>query len=392
MKILSQTSTFKQAYTLIDTIVAKYLMRNVWMVLGAIFLIIGLIIFGNQVVLMVKESLKHSIPIADLLPLITFNMIRDIPLILSLSLFLAIILAVSKLYKESEAIVMNSIGISDKHFMVFIQPVVLPIFIFILLLTTLVTPWTKQQKSMIMDNHDNTSEFAFIKQKQFQNFKGGDIVFYANKVEDSDNNEDAKQVMEEVFIYAMASDEPIITLAKKAQKYTNSQTKGTYLRLKDGVRYHGFPTDVNKRILNFDLYDLQIADGERQQSEVSNTKTESQSSIDLLFSDNPKDMAELQWRLSQPLSVFILSFLGVLLGKASPRGGKNLGLLFGIAIFILYNNALLVAKSALEHGETSAWVGLWWVHLLMFGLILTLYGYRHEKFRTLARFFVRRVK
>lgn len=389
MRIFSRESAFKQAYHIINTIIARYLMRNVWIVLAAIFLIISLVIFGNQVVLMVKESLKHGIPATDLLPLIMFNMIRDIPLILSLSLFLAIILAVSKLYKDSEAIVMNSLGIGDKHFMMLIQPVVLPIFFFILLLTTLVVPWTKQERSLIMHRSDNTSGFVFIKKKEFQKFKGGDIVFYASKVEEGEN---AQQIMEEVFIYALVNGEPIITLAKKAEKYTDLESNGTYLRLKDGVRYHGFPSDVNKKVLNFDVYDLQITDGKRQQSKENYTQTESQGMIELFYSDNPRDTAELQWRLSQPLSTFILSFLGVLLGKASPRGGKNLGLLFGVAIFILYNNALTVAKFSLEHGETAAWIGLWWVHLLIFVLILFLYSYRHKKFKILTNFFVKREK
>jgi lipopolysaccharide export LptBFGC system permease protein LptF len=35
------------------------------------------------------------------------------------------------------------------------------------------------------------------------------------------------------------------------------------------------------------------------------TKEESQGMMDLLYSDNPKDVAEFQWRLSQPLSIFI---------------------------------------------------------------------------------------
>ncbi|WXT99872.1 MAG: hypothetical protein Ctma_0576 [Catillopecten margaritatus gill symbiont] len=380
---------FKHAYFLINTIVAKYLTRNVWVVLGAIFLIIGLVIFGNQVVLMVKESLKHGIPTTDLLPLIMFNMIRDVPLILSLSLFLAIILAINKLYKDSEAVVMNSMGIGDKHFMVFIQPVVLPVFIFILLLTTLVVPWTKQQRGLIMSRSDNASEFAFIKQKEFQKFKGGNIVFYASKVEDG--VEGTQQTMEEVFIYTLINDEPVITLAKEAQKYTDLDTNSAYLRLKDGVRYHGFPGDVNKRILNFDLYDLQIVDGEKQQANINFTKIESRSTIDLLYSDNAKDIAELQWRLSQPLSTLILSFLGVLLGKASPRGGKNLGVIFGVAAFILYNNALMVAKSSLEQGETFVWIGLWWVHLLALGLTLLLYVFRHDKLATVWRLLPRKV-
>ena len=121
-------SVFSKALKLQNSIVAKYVMRQVLMLLAAVFIVIGLVIFGNQLVLVIKESIEEGIPVVDLLPLVGFNMIRDVPLILSLSLFLAIILAISKLYKDSEAIVMNSLGVGDKHFMVLIQPVVLFIF------------------------------------------------------------------------------------------------------------------------------------------------------------------------------------------------------------------------------------------------------------------------
>ena len=373
-------SVFKQAFSLINTIVAKYLMRNVLMLLAAVFIVIGLVVFGNQLVLVIKESLKQGIPVVDLFPLIGFKMIRDIPLILSLSLFLAIILSVSKLYKASEAIVMNSLGLGDKHFMVFIQPIVLTVFVFILFLTTVAVPWSKEQRSMIMDRTENASEFSFIKQGEFQEFKDGEIVFYASKVKDNDQDQSSDQAMEEIFIYALAGNEPIITLAKQAQKYTDSTTGSVYLRLKDGTRYHGFPSDANKKILNFDLYDLQIIDGEVQKSTSNYSKVEGQGTIDLLLSDGLKETAELQWRLSQPLSVLILSVLGILLGKASPRGGKNLGVLIGVVIFIMYNNALLIAKSTLEQGDSIPMIGLWWVHISMLLFIFIFYFYRHGKF------------
>ncbi|HIM58320.1 MAG TPA: LPS export ABC transporter permease LptF [Gammaproteobacteria bacterium] len=375
---MKSTSVFKQTFSLINTIIAKYLMRNVLILLAAVFIVIGLVVFGNQLVLVIKESLKQGIPIVDLLPLIGFKMIRDVPLILSLSLFLAIILSVSKLYKTSEAIVMNSLGLGDKHFVVFIQPIVMTVFVFILFLTTVAVPWSKQQRSMIMDRTENASEFSFIKQGEFQEFKDGEIVFYASKVKDS--NQDGNQAMEEVFIYALVGGEPVITLAKQAQKYTDAATNSAYLRLTEGTRYHGFPGDANKKILNFDLYDLQIIDGEVQKSSSSYSKVEGQGTIDLLRSDGLKEAAELQWRLSQPLSVLILSALGVLLGKASPRGGKNLGVLIGVVIFILYNNALLIAKSTLEQGDSVPIVGLWWVHVSMLLFIFIFYFYRHGKF------------
>ncbi len=370
-------SVFSKALKLQNSIVAKYVMRQVLMLLAAVFIVIGLVIFGNQLVLVVKESIEEGVPVADLLPLVGFNMIRDVPLILSLSLFLAIILAISRLYKDSEAIVMNSLGLGDKHFMVLIQPVVLFIFIFILFLTTLAVPWSKQQRSMIMDRSENSSEFSFIKEGEFQEFKNGELVFYASKVKDIKNS--AKQNMEEIFIYAESSGDPIITLASQAQKYTDASSKSVYLRLKDGVRYHGFPSDKNKKILNFDQYDLQIIDGSRQRSADVSTKIESKPTLDILFSNNSKEIAEWQWRLSQPISVLILSLFGVLLGKSSPRGGKNLGVLTGILVFIIYNNALLVAKSSLERGELSPIVGLWSVHLLVLIVIVIFYAYRHGK-------------
>ncbi len=370
-------SVFSKALKLQNSIVAKYVMRQVLMLLAAVFIIIGLVIFGNQLVLVIKESIGEGIPVVDLLPLVGFNMIRDVPLILSLSLFLAIILALSKLYKDSEAIVMNSLGVGDKHFMVLIQPVVLFIFIFILLLTTVAVPWSNQQRSMIMDRSESASEFSFIKEGEFQEFKNGELVFYASSVKNTKNS--AKQDMEEIFIYAESSGDPVITLASQAQKYTDASSKSVYLRLKDGVRYHGFPSDKNKKILNFDQYDLQIIDGSRQRSANVLTKIESKPTLDILFSSNNKEIAEWQWRLSQPISVLILSLFGILLGKSSPRGGKNLGVLAGVLVFIIYNNALLVAKSSLERGDLSPIVGLWSVHLLALLVIVIFYAYRHGK-------------
>ena len=372
---------FNKALKLQNSILAKYLMRQVLMLLVAVFIVIGLVIFGNQLVLVVKESIEQGIPLADLLPLVGFNMIRDVPLILSLSLFLAIILAVSKSYKDSEAIVMNSLGVGDKHFMVFVQPVVISIFIFILFLTTVAVPWSKQQRAMIMDRSENASEFSFIKEGEFQEFKNGELVFYASKVKDIKG--ESTQDMEEIFIYTLAGEEPVITLASQAQKFTDASTKSVYLRLKNGIRYHGFPADSDKKILNFDVYDLQIIDGDKNQSSNKITKIESKSTLDLLFSNDPREIAEWQWRLSQPISVLILAIFGVLLGKASPRGGKNLGVLAGVLVFIVYNNALLVAKSSLERGEILPIIGMWWVHLLVLFIIFIFYAYRHGKFSQL---------
>jgi len=357
--------------------IARYMRRSLVVLFFAIFFIIGLVLFGNQFVLMVQESIERGIPIQELMPLVSFNMIRDVSLILSLSLFLAIILTISQLYKNSEAVVMNSLGLNDKYFIVFIQPLVLLSFVIILFLTIYAVPWAHQQKSIMEEETKNASEFSFITEGEFEIFKQGEIVFYASESKSRDTI--GEQNMEEIFIYAFDTENPVIVLASEATKYIDSASDSIYLRLKDGVRYQGIPSNDNINILTFDLYDLEIVSGELQNSVAIYTEIEGKSTLDLINEGGHQANAELQWRLSQPLTVLILSVIGVFLGKASPRGGNGMNLLIGVIVFMLYYNGLLVAKSAIELGRMDPIIGLWGVHFVLLVLLLLLYQFRQRK-------------
>ena len=357
--------------------IARYIRRNLVTLFFAIFFILGLVVFGNRIVLTVQESFERGIPFQELMPLVSLNMIRDLTLILTLSLFLAIILSISQLYKNSEAIVMNSMGLSDKHFIVFIQPPVLLTFVIIFFLTIYAVPWAKQQKNIVEEESKNASEFSFITEGEFEEFKQGDIVFYASESKTLDTV--GEQNMEEIFIYASNKGKPVIVLASEAKKYIDSTNNSIYLRLKDGVRYQGIPSDENINILNFDIYDIEIVSGELQKSLAIYTKIEGKSTFDLIKEGGSYANAELQWRLSQPIMVLILSVFGVFLGKASPRSGKGVNLLIGVIVFMLYNNALLIAKSAIELSQMDPVIGLWGVHLLVLMFLILLYQFRKGK-------------
>ena len=116
-----------------------------------------------------------------------------------------------------------------------------------------------------------------------------------------------------------------------------------------------------------------------QNSVAIYTKIEGKSTHDLIKEGGRYANAELQWRLSQPITVLILSVIGVFLGKTSPRVGKGINLLIGVILFMLYYNGLLVAKSALELGQINPIIGLWGVHFLMVALLLLLYQFRQRK-------------
>jgi len=360
-----------------NNIISKYLLRNLIAFFVAISFIIGLLVFGNQFVLTVQESVEHGIPVIELMPLISYNMLRDIPIILTLSLFLAIIISISQLYKNSEAVVMNSISLGERDFIGFIQPMVILCFILIFYLTIFAVPWAKQQKSLAESQTANSSEFSFITEGKFESFKNGEIVFYAAESEIIDT--DDEQNMEEVFIYSAGNGSPTIVLASEAKKYTDAQSKSVYLRLKNGIRYEGLPGDKNINILDFELYDLEIISGDIQKSIMNFSEIEEMTSINLLSQKNLLAKAEMQWRFSQPISILLLSVFGVFLGKSSPRTGKGINLIIGIIIFMLYNNGLLVAKNSIESGQLSPIIGMWGIHLCLFLFLIIFYQFREGK-------------
>ena len=359
------------------TKIAKYIMRNLVAYFFAITFIIGLVVFGNQFVLTVQESIDRGIPFRELIPLISFNMIRDVPLILVLSIFLAVIITISQLYKNSEAIIMNAIGLGDKAFLSVIKPLAIILFLFVLFLTAYAVPWAKQQKSAVEEETKNASEFSFITEGKFESFKKGDIVFYAS--DSTSIDVDGEQNMEEIFIYASNNGNPVIVLASDATKYIDSESKSIYLRLRDGARYQGLPSDKNINILNFDTYDLEIVSGEVQKSIVTFTEIEEKTTLDLFNQGGLLAIAELQWRLSLPLSILILVVFAVYLGKTSPRGGKGINILIGIFVFMLYNNGLLIAKSSIENGLLSPIIGMWGIHLIAILFLMLLYQFRQGK-------------
>jgi len=88
----------------------------------------------------------------------------------------------------------------------------------------------------------------------------------------------------------------------------------------------------------------------------------------LAASSDPKDRAELHWRIAAPISTLVLLLLAVPLGYLAPREGRYSKLVWGILTYLAYSNLLSLGQTWLAKGTVPPLVGLWWVHLLFLGL------------------------
>src|SRR5699024_6807328 len=159
----------------------------------------------------------------------------------------------------------------------------------------------------------------------------------------------------------------------RAVARTNPETGERQIVLLDGRRYEGTAGQADFRIMTFSEYGVNLP---------SKTATYNPGSLDqkptseLLNSEKPADRAQLQWRISSPLMVLLLTLLAVPLAYLRPRQGRYAKIIVGVLIYVAYANMLGVAQSWISEGALSPLIGVWWVHLLVVGLGLVLLGRR----------------
>jgi len=101
-------------------------------------------------------------------------------------------------------------------------------------------------------------------------------------------------------------------------------------------------------------------------------RVKSVSTGSLARSDNSEEIAEFQWRLSTPLATVLLAMLGVPLSRSSPRRGKYAKVTTAVVIFAVYYNLSALTKKWVEKGVLDTLPGLWWIQLLLAGVLLVL--------------------
>jgi lipopolysaccharide export system permease protein len=108
----------------------------------------------------------------------------------------------------------------------------------------------------------------------------------------------------------------------------------------------------------------------KEPAEVVGYKRKAAANSVLWNSSAPADVAELQWRLSRGLATLLLALLAIPLSHVSPRHGRNERAFMAAVVFAIYYNLGGLAHSWVEHDVVAAFPGVWWLHAVMFLLVI----------------------
>lgn len=345
-------------------IIHRYMLKEIGETFLGVTLLLLLIFLSGTFVRILAEAAEGDYPAKVVLGLFALKAVGNMVLILPVSLFLGVMLALGRLYKDSEMAAMTACAVGPDHVLSSVAKIATFIASVVAVLALYVGPLAEELSHRMLDEAQARVEIEGIVPGRFNQSESGDELIYAASA--------GKGEGELLSVFAHQRKEGKLTLltAKSAHTYVDKQTGHRYLLLRDGYRYEGTPGTAGYTSIRFTEHGLLL---QTREVVASKRRRNAIPSITLWESQEPADTAELQWRIATPISALLLALLAVPLSKTNPRQGRFGRLFVGIMLVVIYNNLLSVGRSALSKGEISPWIGMWWVHLLLAVLIILLY-------------------
>ncbi|PKM31355.1 MAG: LPS export ABC transporter permease LptF [Gammaproteobacteria bacterium HGW-Gammaproteobacteria-11] len=339
-------------------IVFRYLSREVLLTLTAVSGVLLLIIMSGRFIKYLAQAAAGQLDPGVLFLIMGYRLPGFMVLILPLGLFLGILLAYGRLYLDSEMTVLSATGMSDRKILGYTQGSALLVALLVGFLSLWIAPAGVLKTQQLFNEQDAMTEFDTLAAGRFQSLGSGQRVTYAGGL-----SEDRTE-LHDLFITERAdsgSEARLGVLVAESGRQQMNPDGSRYLVLNQGYRYDGRPGSADFRIIQYDTYGVLLP---RPEVAREVTDREAMSTLSLLGQQDVRLQAELQWRLSIPLLVFVVAFFAVPLARVNPRQGRFLKLLPAVMLYMAYLALLISARGWMENGRLPAALGLWWVHLL----------------------------
>jgi lipopolysaccharide export system permease protein len=331
--------------------------------LATFFVLIG-IALTTQFVRLLGQAASGAITAAGVSTLLGFSLLNYLPVLLSLTLFIAVLMTLTRSYRDSEMVVWFSCGMSLTQW---VRPVLMfavPLVLIIASLSLVLSPWAvanSEEFRRLMDSRDDVSA---VTPGVFRESRQAERVYFVEEVSGSEN------LVANVFVSSTQHEKQGVMVAARGFQEV-AENGDRFLVLVEGRRYEGEPGEAGYKIYEFERYAMRIETAEAKAPRAPTAK--SLSTLELLRQPAPANLAELSWRLGLPLAALILSLIAIPLSFVNPRAGRSMNLLLALLVYMTYSNLLSITQAAIAQSRISFAAGVLGVHAAMLTLLAALF-------------------
>lgn len=349
-------------------ILDRYLLREAALSWVAVTSVLLGIMLSTRFARFLAEAAAGELPREILFKVVGLSSLQYLVILIPVSLLLAVMLALGRLYKEQEISAMTACGVGPAGLY---RPFIgLAVILSALtgLLALELGPWAGRQVDYLVKDARRLVQYTPFEAGQFKSVAGGRAVFYTAGLVDGGRE------LRDVFVHIADPQYAGVVTAQRGEQEVDTATGERQIVLFDGYRYAGESGQLDYEIAQFEEYGTRVTPPDFI---YTSAKRKVVSSSALLESDDLEDKAELQWRIAAPVTVLLLVLLAVPLSHAKPRQGRYGKLIYGIIAYLVYVNLLGVGQAAITSGVVPPALGMWWVHALVLSVALLLIARRN---------------
>lgn len=335
---------------------------------AAVFVSLFAILLTTQAIRLLAQAAGGKITPESVIALLGFGAIGYLPVLLSLTVYIAVLLSFSRWYRDSEMVIWLSAGMPLSAWIRPVLQFAAPFILLIVLLSLLLAPWAHRHADAFRERINQRDDIARVSPGAFNESGAADRVFFVESVGGNDG------LVRNVFISSMQNGR--MGVIATAQGRSETAANGDrFIVLENGRRYEGEPGTAAFRVMEFDKYAVRV---ESKITGLAEQMPRTAYLWELLGDPQPANLAELSWRLGIPISAVVLCLLAIPLSFVNPRAGRTNNLIFAVLTFMVYSNVMSVSQVWVAQGRVSFLAGLVGVHVAMGSVLLFMFWRRQH--------------
>ena len=355
-------------------ILDRYIFREIASTWLGVTMILMMILLTNQFARVLGDVAKGKLPKDAAFDVIGLSAAQYLTVLVPIGLFLAVMLALGRLYRDSEMPAMMACRVGPSGVYRPLLWLMVPLAFGVAWLSVEGTPRALTTIERISAEARREADLTSIEPGRFTVIGPDRAVVYGERITPDG-------FMEGVFMQRRLEQDVVeVVIAKRGEQVESEDPDTRLLVLYEGRRYEGIPGTPRFRVIEFAEHGIPYRLPSLTSPEL---EPRAMRFSELRNSNDPEHIAERQWRLGVPISTVLLALLAVPLARSRPREGRYGRIAVGLLVFIIYFNLLSAAKAWTEEGTVPPFPGMWWVHGVIVLLILLLLGLQNGWHRRL---------
>lgn len=326
----------------------------------AIIGILGVVFFSYSAAVVLNDAVAGLLPAGAILHFVSIKWLIALEVLVPFALYLSVVVSLGRLHADSEMIALSAAGVGELRVLKVILLLSVVAAVVVAGLSLVVRPWAYQERYVLEAFVEANFEIENLEGRRF--YVGPDSRFAAYV----DSVEASQRRASKVFFQTKRGGKLRFVVADEMYQPRRLPTDPVTLVFLRGHIYQLEPDGTRDLSLSFNRLELHVA---KSEPEDPSHKSKMRSTLDLRGSDDSKDLAEYQWRLSTPLMTVLLALLAVPISRSTPRQGRHGNEVVAMLAYAVFYNLMTMAKNLVQEGVVGVFPGLWWPLALLAAFI-----------------------